>query len=55
LERYVKCSLGICGQCCIGKGLRVCVDGPVFDRTTLKGVDDFGVYKRDAAGRKILF
>jgi dihydroorotate dehydrogenase electron transfer subunit len=55
LERYMKCSLGICGQCCIGKGLRVCVDGPVFDRTTLKGVDDFGVYKRDAAGRKILF
>jgi len=55
LERYMKCSLGICGQCCIGKGLRVCVDGPVFDRTTLKSVDDFGVYKRDAAGRKIFF
>jgi dihydroorotate dehydrogenase electron transfer subunit len=55
LERYVKCSLGICGQCSIGRGLRVCVDGPVFDRTTLKNVDDFGVYKRDAAGRKILF
>jgi len=55
LERYMKCSIGICGQCCIGKGLRVCVDGPVFDRNTLKNVDDFGVYKRDAAGRKILF
>jgi dihydroorotate dehydrogenase electron transfer subunit len=55
LERYMKCSLGICGQCCIGKGLRVCVDGPVFDRTTLKNVDDFGVYKRDASGKKILF
>jgi len=54
LERYMKCSLGLCGQCCIGKGLRVCIDGPVFDRTTLKNVDDFGVYKRDAAGRKIL-
>ena len=55
LERYMKCSLGICGQCCIGKGLRVCVDGPVFDRATLRSVGDFGVYKRDAAGRKILF
>jgi dihydroorotate dehydrogenase electron transfer subunit len=55
LERYMKCSLGICGQCCIGKGLRVCVDGPVFDGTTLKNTIDFGVYKRDAAGRKILF
>jgi dihydroorotate dehydrogenase electron transfer subunit len=55
LERYMKCSLGICGQCCIGKGLRVCVDGPVFDRNILKSVEDFGVYKRDAAGRRILF
>lgn len=55
LERYMKCALGICGQCCVGKGLRVCVDGPVFDRVTLKIVDDFGVYKKDAAGRKILF
>jgi dihydroorotate dehydrogenase electron transfer subunit len=55
LERFMKCSLGLCGQCCIGKGLRVCVDGPVFDRTTLNHVDDFGVFKRDAAGRKIFF
>jgi dihydroorotate dehydrogenase electron transfer subunit len=55
LERYMKCALGICGQCCIGNGVRVCVDGPVFDRATLKQVHDFGVYKRDAAGRKIFF
>jgi dihydroorotate dehydrogenase electron transfer subunit len=31
LERYMKCSMGICGQCCIGKGLRVCIDGPIFN------------------------
>jgi len=55
LERYMKCSIGICGQCCVGKGLRVCLDGPIFDGSTLKKVEDFGVYKRDAAGRKILF
>jgi len=55
LERYMKCGIGLCGQCCIGEGLRVCVEGPVFDGKTLKNVEDFGVYKRDAAGRKVRF
>jgi len=55
LERYMKCAIGICGQCCVGDGLRVCVEGPIFDRTVLKKIKDFGVYQRDAAGRKILF
>jgi dihydroorotate dehydrogenase electron transfer subunit len=55
LDRYMKCSIGICGQCCIGKGLRVCLDGPIFDGKTLKKVEDFGIYRRDAAGRKIPF
>ena len=53
LERYMKCSIGICGQCCIGKGIRVCVDGPIFDGKTLQKCEDFGVCRRDAAGRKI--
>lgn len=53
LERYMKCAIGLCGQCCIGKGLRVCIDGPVFDGKTLKNVEDFGEYRRDSAGRKI--
>jgi dihydroorotate dehydrogenase electron transfer subunit len=53
LERYMKCSIGLCGQCCIGKGLRVCVDGPIFDGKTLRRCEDFGVFRRDAAGRKI--
>jgi dihydroorotate dehydrogenase electron transfer subunit len=55
LERYMKCGIGICGQCCVGKGLRVCEEGPVFDGKTLKNIEDFGIYKRDAAGRKIKF
>ena len=55
LERYMKCGIGICGQCTVGKGLRVCEEGPVFDGKTLKNVEDFGVFKRDAAGRKIKF
>ncbi|MCK4364676.1 MAG: dihydroorotate dehydrogenase electron transfer subunit [Thermoplasmatales archaeon] len=55
LERYMKCGIGICGQCTVGKGLRVCEEGPVFDGKTLKNIEDFGVFKRDAAGRKIRF
>lgn len=55
LERYMKCSIGICGQCCIGDGLRVCKDGPIFDGKTLKNIKEFGIYKKDAAGRKIKF
>jgi len=55
LERYMKCGIGLCGQCCIGDGFRVCKEGPIFDGKTLKNIKDFGVYKRDAAGRKIKF
>jgi len=55
LERYMKCGFGICGQCCVDKGLRVCVEGPVFDGITLKNIEDFGIFKRDATGRKVRF
>jgi len=55
LERYMKCAIGLCGQCCIGDGLRVCADGPIFTGETLKKIPDFGTFKRDAAGRKIYF
>jgi len=53
LERYMKCCIGICGQCCIDNGLRVCEEGPVFDGKTLKKVKEFGIYKRDASGKKV--
>lgn len=53
LERYMKCSMGICGQCCIGNGLRVCIDGPIFEGHMLRQIKDFGNYRRDPAGRKI--
>jgi dihydroorotate dehydrogenase electron transfer subunit len=52
LERTMKCGVGICGQCVIEPGLRVCKDGPVFDSDTLRRLDDFGKYRRDFAGRK---
>jgi dihydroorotate dehydrogenase electron transfer subunit len=54
LERYMKCGIGICGQCCVGEGIRVCVEGPIFKRETLGKLKDFGVSKRDASGTRIL-
>lgn len=53
MERYMKCGFGICGQCCVGEGLRVCKEGPIFDEKILKNIKDFGVCKRDASGRKV--
>jgi len=55
LERFMKCGLGLCGQCCVGNGLRVCNEGPVFNEKILKNIKDFGLYKRDASGKKIYF
>ncbi len=51
LERYMKCGFGICGSCELGRGLRVCTDGPVFEDWELEGTD-FGRVRRDPAGRK---
>ncbi len=52
VERYIKCGIGLCGQCCVGEGLRVCKEGPVFTRELLDTMKDFGSYTRDASGRK---
>lgn len=53
LERYMKCALGICGQCCVDNtGWRICVEGPVFSNDLLKEISEFGQYKRDACGIK---
>ncbi|GAB4375151.1 MAG: hypothetical protein Kow009_10550 [Spirochaetales bacterium] len=56
MERYMKCGVGICGSCtCDPSGIRLCVEGPVLPRVLVEGLTDFGVYKRDAAGKKIPF
>ncbi len=36
-ERYMKCGIGVCGSCALGKYL-VCRDGPVFDGFQLEGL-----------------
>ena len=54
LERFMFCAIGICGSCVIGK-YRVCKDGPVFDQTQLKEVEnELGKMRRDYKGEKIL-
>ena len=52
LERYIKCAVGVCGQCCCN-GLRLCVEGPVLDGGTLEKLEDFGRYARLGNGCRV--
>lgn len=53
LERLMRCAIGLCGSCTIGK-YRVCIDGPIFTSKQLREVKgDFGCCKRDFNGRRI--
>jgi dihydroorotate dehydrogenase electron transfer subunit len=49
IERYMKCAVGLCGQCTCS-GLRVCVDGPVFSGQSVSQMDDFGHRRRSKSG-----
>ena len=50
LERYMKCGIGICGQCeCDGR--LVCLDGPVFTGEELARMPSFGRAARSATGQ----
>lgn len=49
LERMMKCGVGICGSCCMGKDL-VCKDGTVFDGNYLLSSKEFGHFHRNKAG-----
>jgi dihydroorotate dehydrogenase electron transfer subunit len=54
LERYMKCGLGVCGQCCADPlGIRMCTEGPVIKKETAKRISEFGKYRRDASGRRV--
>lgn len=53
LERLMRCAIGLCGSCVIGK-FRVCKDGPVFSREQLREVkEEFGRFKRGFTGKKV--
>jgi len=52
LERFMRCAIGICGTCVIGK-YRVCQDGPVFSSKQLREVShEFGHWRLGFDGRK---
>ena len=56
MERYMKCALGICGQCCVDDvGWRICVEGPVLWTDQLNMISEFGNYRRDSSGIKKTF
>jgi len=53
LERIMRCAIGICGSCVMGK-YRVCRDGPVFDSSMLREVmGELGRFKRNFRGEKV--
>ena len=52
LERYMKCGIGICGQC-VCDGQMVCKDGPVFNAQALGRMSDFGNYSLLKSGQRV--
>ena len=53
LERLMRCGIGLCGSCVIGK-YRVCRDGPVFNLAQLSQVkDELGISKLGFDGSRI--
>lgn len=50
LERYMKCGIGICGNCTCGKK-RVCVEGPVFQIEDLPALNEFNKTYRTKLGK----
>lgn len=52
-ERYMKCGIGICGQCVVdGSGLRLCKEGPVLSRHEAEKVSEWGMIHRGPAGKR---
>jgi dihydroorotate dehydrogenase electron transfer subunit len=53
LERLMRCGIGLCGSCVIGK-YRVCRDGPVFNSAQLRELkDELGISKIGFDGNRI--
>ena len=55
-ERYMKCAIGICGNCTMDPlGIRLCVEGPVLPKEKVEQLSEFGAYHRDATGKRYEF
>ncbi|HAZ28874.1 MAG TPA: dihydroorotate dehydrogenase electron transfer subunit [Candidatus Magasanikbacteria bacterium] len=56
IERYMKCGVGICGNCVVDDlGITTCQRGTVMDNATARKIKEFGVYHRDSVGRKVMY
>ncbi|MBT4120452.1 MAG: dihydroorotate dehydrogenase electron transfer subunit [Candidatus Magasanikbacteria bacterium] len=56
IERYMKCGVGICGQCAVDPiGICMCKEGPVVKRELANKITEFGKYHRDKSGKIIYF
>lgn len=56
IERYMKCGVGICGQCAVDDlGICLCTHGPVVTREIANQIKEFGIYHREKSGKKIYF
>lgn len=56
MERYMKCSFGVCGQCVMDNTAdRVCMEGAVMTTEQLARIEEFGHYHRDKQGLKHFF
>ncbi len=55
-ERYMKCAIGICGNCTMDPlGLRLCVEGPVLPKEKVVQLTEFGKYHRKPSGSRVDF
>ncbi len=52
LERYMKCGIGVCGECVIDDKL-VCFDGPVFNGKELSRMKEFGKTAYLKSGKRV--
>jgi len=52
MERYMKCAVGICGNCSFS-GYRVCADGPIFRYDQVKDAPHFNKYERIRTGELV--
>ena len=56
IERYIKCGIGICGQCAVdNSGVCLCKEGPVVSRKAANKITELGIYARDNFGLKHFF
>lgn len=54
MERYMKCGIGVCGQCAVDDlGICLCREGPILNGKTAMKIKEFGAYHRGASGKII--